>query len=161
MTGWSISRFPKIFRCVAHLKHSSTIDRDMRFPPHTIDHRSLLKFVPQRYLSYRDLTVWCKGVLLAESRQAAEAAIEKVKVQYTGVKKPIVNIDDAVAAGGAYAVAGTGRHGPTVKGDVDTAFAAAAHTAEGEVNILGQYHFRKIVTLSSICVLSVSLTRKV
>ena len=81
------------------------------------------------------------GVLLAESRQAAEAAIEKVKVQYTGVKKPIVNIDDAVAAGGAYAVAGTGRNGPTVKGDVDTAFAAAAHTAEGEVNILGQYHF--------------------
>ena len=81
------------------------------------------------------------GVLLAESRQAAEAAISLVKVEYSGVKKPVVNIDDAIAAGGEYVTPGTGRNGPKIKGDVKAAFAAAAFTGEGEVNIKGQYHF--------------------
>eukprot|EP01043_Picozoa_sp_COSAG02_P009806 COSAG02_NODE_337_length_24268_cov_7.498738_8_plen_716_part_00 len=81
------------------------------------------------------------GILLADSRQAAEAAISAVKVQYTNVKKPVVSIDDAIAAGGEYVTPGTGRNGPKVKGDVQAAFAAAAFTGEGEINIKGQYHF--------------------
>ena len=81
------------------------------------------------------------GVILADSRQAAELAIASVKVTYSGVKKPVVNIDDAIKAGGEYVTPGTGRNGPLVKGNVTTAFAAAAFTGEGVVNIAGQYHF--------------------
>lgn len=106
------------------------------------------------------------GILLADSRQAAEAAISAVKVQYTNVKKPIVNIDDAIAAGGEYVTPGTGRNGPKIKGDVQTAFAAAAFTGEGEINIKGQYHFHMVrlslsirlsACISAPCSLSVCL----
>lgn len=84
------------------------------------------------------------GIIIADTREHAEyAAKHGVKATYTNIKKPVVTIDDAVAAGGSY-ISATGRDGKpneSVRGDCASAEAAAAHCGEGVVYSAGQYHF--------------------
>ena len=90
------------------------------------------------------------GIILADSREHAEyAAKHGVKATYTNIKKPVVTIDDAVAAGGSYVTSTKKSHRPpyaevpieTVRGDCVAAEKAAAHCGEGVVYSSGQYHF--------------------
>jgi xanthine dehydrogenase/oxidase len=90
------------------------------------------------------------GAILATSRAAADAAVAAVKVSYTGVcAQPVVNIDAAIKAGGKYVSpamkpsygGGQPKSATVIRGDVQKAFAQAAFTGTGELNIAGQYHF--------------------
>jgi CO/xanthine dehydrogenase Mo-binding subunit len=88
------------------------------------------------------------GIIVADTKEHAEyAAKHGVKVTYTGAKKPVVNIDQAIEAGGAYISTThkdwkSGNLVPmrTQRGDVPAAQKAAAHTSKGVVYSSGQYH---------------------
>jgi xanthine dehydrogenase molybdopterin-binding subunit B len=80
----------------------------------------------------------------AESREQAEAAVAAVVVRYANVLPPVVNITDAVKAGGKFVKPGTdysGKPSTVQRGDVSKAFASAAYSASGSIDIAGQYHF--------------------
>ncbi len=111
------------------------------------------------------------GIILADSREHAEyAAKYGVKATYTNVKKPVVTIDDAVAAGGSYITSTKRSHKPpyneepiqTARGDCAAAEKAAAHCGEGVVYSSGQYHFHSTFSgcLSDCPLLSVSLSKR-
>ena len=96
------------------------------------------------------------GIILADSKEHAEfAAKHGVKVNYSGEKKPVVTIDQAVAAGGEYVTTTQTYQGhsfpmETKRGDVAAAEAKAAHTASGTVYSSGQYHFHVRTTEASV-----------
>jgi xanthine dehydrogenase/oxidase len=78
------------------------------------------------------------GVLLADSRAQAEAAIFAVKVEYADVAaKPVVDIETAIAVGGDFLT----KKSPTVRGDAASVLKTCAFTGKGMVNSKGQYHF--------------------
>ena len=99
------------------------------------------------------------AIVLADSEEHADyAAKHGVAVEYSGEKKPVVSIDQAIAAGGEYLTHDamdreTKKMTPmgTQRGDVAAAEAKAAHTAEGVVYASGQYHFH-IETQSVVAV---------
>jgi len=85
------------------------------------------------------------AIVLADSEEHADyAAKHGVAVEYSGEKKPVVSIDQAIAAGGEYLTHDamdreTKKMTPmgTQRGDVAAAEAKAAHTAEGVVYASG------------------------
>ncbi|GAA1407147.1 dehydrogenase [Glutamicibacter uratoxydans] len=73
--------------------------------------------------------------VLGESLEAAKAGAAAVAVEVEELES-LVTIKDAIAAGSYHGIA------PTIdKGDIDAAFADAAHVFEGEFEFGGQEHF--------------------
>ncbi len=80
-----------------------------------------------------------KGVYLfcfLFSCQKARDAAQKVQIEWESEEKPILTIADAIAANSFFDPKKT-----IEKGDVDKAFASAAHIVEGEISIGAQEHF--------------------
>jgi len=81
------------------------------------------------------------GLIVAETREIALKAVQKVKVTYDSVKKPILTIAEALAKA-------------EIEGKMEECFLKekgesplkatgdSKHTVKGEMEILGQYHFQ-------------------
>jgi xanthine dehydrogenase/oxidase len=77
------------------------------------------------------------GLIIAESFQQAVAAAKKVKVGYKNMKKPVLTIEDAIAAQSFYPKPCD----DFVYGDAEGALAKSPHVTSGRVSISTQYHF--------------------
>lgn len=87
------------------------------------------------------------GLILAESQQVADLAAQKVVVHYKDVQKPLLSIDDAIAAGSIF----PSFIQPSTVGNPEDAFAESPKKIEGELRIGQQYHFY-METVSCVCV---------
>lgn len=88
------------------------------------------------------------GLILAENREAAFAGVKKVKISYSDVKKPLLDIKDAMKS--------AEKRGENCileirKSDPNPDSATATQTIKGEFRIGGQYHMT-METQSCICI---------
>ncbi len=77
------------------------------------------------------------GIIVAESAAQARDAANQVRINWGEERKPILSIEDAIAAKSF--LWDTPRF--IEKGDVESAFAKSANIVEGEVNVGAQEHF--------------------
>ncbi|GFS24784.1 indole-3-acetaldehyde oxidase, partial [Elysia marginata] len=86
------------------------------------------------------------GIIVADHRETAAAAAEKVKVTYKNVKKPIVTIEDAIKQKSFH----PNPPDPYKIGDAKAAIAKAPHKLSGQIKCGEQYHFH-METQSCLC----------
>ncbi|GFO29431.1 indole-3-acetaldehyde oxidase-like [Plakobranchus ocellatus] len=87
------------------------------------------------------------GIIVADNRETATAAAEKVKITYKDVKTPIVTIQDAIKKQSFH----PDPPKPLVIGDAKAAIAAAPHNVLGQIECGEQYHFH-METQSALCI---------
>nr|KAG5714257.1 hypothetical protein BaRGS_018474 [Batillaria attramentaria] len=87
------------------------------------------------------------GVILADTQVLADAAAEKVVIKYKDIKKPILTVEEAIAANSYFEIPFT----ENVIGKPDEAMANAAKTVSGEITTGTQYHFY-METMACVCV---------
>ena len=75
--------------------------------------------------------------LLAETRETAEAGAKLVKVEYTNTQQPILTAKDAAQKNSLFPIPLK----PVVRGNVESALAAASNKIGGEMEIGTQNHF--------------------
>jgi xanthine dehydrogenase/oxidase len=78
------------------------------------------------------------AIVVADTEEQARAAARVVRAQYSGTAdaRPLISIEEAVAANSLFALDHT-----VARGDVDGAMARAPHRVSGRVRIGGQEHF--------------------
>ncbi|KAK3581553.1 hypothetical protein CHS0354_031893 [Potamilus streckersoni] len=87
------------------------------------------------------------GLVLAESQKIADSAAQAVKVTYTDVQTPLVDLDEAIQKQSFYPKLSD----PKVAGDADAAIKDSPKTVTGSISMGGQYHMH-METQISICV---------
>lgn len=88
------------------------------------------------------------GLLLATTQSAADSAAKLVKVKYSSIEKPVVNMDEAIEkakAEGTYAWQTMGKYSTKPDSSVN-----ATQTLKGNFRTGSQYHFH-METQSVVC----------
>ncbi|KAL3841842.1 hypothetical protein ACJMK2_019941 [Sinanodonta woodiana] len=87
------------------------------------------------------------GLVLAESQKIAEYAAQMVKVTYTNVQSPLLDLDEAIQKQSFFPKVAD----PKVAGDADAAIKNSPKTVTGSISMGGQYHMH-METQISICI---------
>ena len=77
--------------------------------------------------------------MVAKTSEIAHVAARKVRIRYTNVKKPLINIKDVINIEERVSSDPVGD--PIIDGDVEEEFVAGAEVVTGEVQFGSQYHF--------------------
>ena len=78
-------------------------------------------------------------MIIAKTSEIAHKAARKVRIRYTNVKKPLINIKDVISMEDRVSSDPVGD--PIIDGDVEEEFSAGAEVVTGEVQFGSQYHF--------------------
>ncbi|KAL5509791.1 hypothetical protein EMCRGX_G005217 [Ephydatia muelleri] len=87
------------------------------------------------------------ALVLADTQEYANAIAQSITVNYQNVKKPILTIQDAIAAQSFFPSPGP----PIVMGNAKEAIAASARVITGSISCGAQYHFH-METQTSLCI---------
>jgi len=91
------------------------------------------------------------GLILADTQQHANEAVQYVKVTYKNIQTPVLTIQDAIDKSSYWDIPPSAYGSPVESGNINIGFAQSDYVVTGSTSVGSQYHFHLETQSCSVC----------